>query len=387
MKKHFHLIFLVLSIFLLVGCENKTDNTEKSNKEQSTQIKENDSVLENTEKDDNNKKEPEKNANESSSKEDNSKNKEETKNNNNNKVDNTPSIDKNNSTSTNNNTNSNNKDNINTESNKLPKEAEPTIEYTCYEEKDIYKNGTCYSQYTYVGTLNHTNPYTCPTGHVYKQEKCYISKEPNIIKYCDNKDYTLEGELCLSGAPYNANKTSKYYKKNENSVAQDGVSYSLIDTEDYTGQPTIECYSNHTKKIDAETKTSYCQNDKGEKVSPISVRCDIGLDLINNENVYQCKGTKYNYYYCKGKLVGTTCYPGKLVNYGMYCDDESEIENGKCNYVTNIKPTANYSCHEGDKKIDEEKQMCIHKYTTEPKKVYKCPNGYFLGTDQKCYIQ
>lgn len=156
--------------------------------------------------------------------------------------------------------------------------------------------------------------------------------------------------------------------------------------EGYKEFAQIQCFSNHSKINDEDTKTSYCLNNKGERVKPQSANCGKnGLKLINSENVYQCAGTEYKYYYCNGKLVVTTCYTGKRVNYGMYCDDDSQIENGKCHYVTNVNPEANYSCRAGDKKVEEE-QMCIHNYTTEPQKIYKCPQGYFLGTDQKCYL-
>lgn len=286
----------------------------------------------------------------------------------------------------NNNTDKNDKTDDSDDKETNEKLINPTITYSCGTAFDYkLEKDKCIRTET-TASLS-TN--TCPSGYIYKSGKCYTEKNPTTIRYCDNKDYTLEGDLCLDGRTRAASEVSLFYKPSTNSVADTGISYRLInEVAGYKELAQVTCYSNHTKKTDESTKTSYCLNLNNERVPAQSVTCTkTGLKLTNNGNTYQCTGTKYNYYSCSGKLVGTTCYTGKRVNYGMYCDDGSEIVNAKCQYVTNVKPITTGNCPNNYEPISGNPRICSREWVTDAQKTYNCPSGYILTSDYKCKLK
>ena len=226
---------------------------------------------------------------------------------------------------------------------------------------------------------------TCPNGYIYRSNKCYIEKEVTEIRYCDNNDYILDGHLCLDGRVIEVTPTILFYKPKEDSISTSGTSYKFIrDLGEHVEFADIKCYSNHSKVTDSNSQTSYCQNLNGERVKPQSVTCKKNnLKLINNDNIYQCIGTKYEYYVCPGKLVGTKCYTGKRVNYGMYCEDGSSVINGKCLTETDVKPTVMPNCPGNFKPIPNT-NTCGYEWVIDAIKTYKCPSGYILTDDYKC---
>ncbi|MBE6147162.1 MAG: hypothetical protein E7168_02380 [Firmicutes bacterium] len=397
MKKYSILVFLIIIILFFTGCKNKLNDQIENNKNENTQITDKDSKTDEMQSvdDTTNNKDSDKNEtnngasdntnNQGNSNSDGLSDKNENNNsssnlNNNTSTNNNSSSSLNGNTSTNNNSNSNNV--FSDESNTVSEIVEPTIEYTCDSSDAYIKDGKCVRSYTYAGTLAFDEPYSCPSGYIYKLGKCYIMKNPNEVKYCENSLAKMEGDFCVEGAPYEALKGSGY---NTWSI---GYPHSIYDEESYVDYAQINCPANSVKTIDDNSKKSYCLDSDRNVVSPLKAICSRDSEVIKNENGYYCSGIKYYYYYCgqNHRIEGTTCTPGVSVRWGMYCDDNSEVQNGKCHYVTDVEPIGNYTCRNGDKKVDGSLDTCVHEDISDLKVTYKCSNGYSLTSDEKCKL-